>query len=329
MKIKDMIDNQPEVLKLLKKGFDSNLLSHAYLFAGEEGSGMYEMAIYMSMMLLCESDSKPCFKCHNCIRISKNNHLNVNIIEPINDLIRREQIDSFIQELTMTSLEAGPQIGIIKDADKMNTSAENALLKVLEEPAPNHYIFLITTNPDRLLDTIISRTQEIRFKPLPRKFIIDSLRDSGIELDMTYILSYLTNDLDSAMSLIKEGKIYDILNIAKELSKQLATGKDPYVYFYKNGDMLKKEQDKKYHRIFLDMLQLINKEIINVYNANSKGYFSEVTHLYEKETICLDKILKMMEVINNYQERLNYYINMNLFYSSLLVELTRWKEEIW
>ena len=60
-----------------------------------------------------------------------------------------------------------------------------------------------------------------------------------------------------------------------------------------------------------------------MYNGNSKGYFSEVTHLYEKETICLDKILKMMEVINNYQEKLNYYINMNLFYSSLLVELTR------
>lgn len=323
MNIKDVLKNQPEVIKLLTSGYEKNLLSHAYLFVGDEGCGKSEVASYISMVLLCESDEKPCFKCHNCLRVQKHNHLNVTLIEPINDIIRREQIDSFIHELMMTSLEAGPQIGIIKNADKMNTSAANALLKLLEEPASNHYIFLLSSNPDKILDTIISRTQEVRFKPLPRQFIIDKLRDSGVDLDMAYVLSYMTNDVEIAKKLIEEGKIYMILNLAKEITKVMAIGKDPFVYFFKNAEELKSEQNRKYHRFFIDIMLLIYKEILNIYYEISKGYFSEVTHLYEKDIMDVNKILYVIEVLNRYQERLNYFVNNNLFYTSLMVELSK------
>lgn len=323
MKIEEAVNNQSEVVKLLKNSYEHNLLSHAYLFDGEAGSGKYEIAIYMASMMLCESTNKPCNKCHNCLRVQNNNHLNVTCVEAEGEIIKKEQIDSFIHELMMTGLEKGPQIGIIKDADKMNSSATNALLKVLEEPAPNHYIFLLTTNSGKILDTIISRTQVIRFKPLPRKYIMNTLQDNGVERDMAYVLSYVTNDLERSKKLIEEGKIYNILMLAKEIEKNIAKNKEPLATFIKNNDCLKNESDKMYHRFFIDILILIKRELLNKYNSIENEYFNDITSLYEKEELNCEKIIYQLDVLCKYQIRLNYYVNLNLFYTSLMVEISK------
>lgn len=323
MTIKQMLEYQSTPIKYFKNSYESGYLSHAYLLEGDEGSGTYEAAIYMAMMLLCESDNKPCFRCNNCIRVEKNNHLNVTYIEPQNDLIKREQIDEVIHELKMTSLEAGPQIAIIKDADKMNSSASNALLKLLEEPFPNHYIFLLTKAKTKLLDTIISRTQVIQFNALPRKFVFQTLKDNGVEDNMSYVLSYLTSDIDEAKQMIAEGKVYELLTLALGIEKQIALNKDPFAFFYKNSGYLKSETNKKWHRAFLDILLLINKEIINIYNNVDNKLFTDVISLYNKDNIIIDKIMHRINVINEYQERLNYNVNLNLFYTSLMVEINK------
>ncbi len=322
MTIKSLLENQPEVIKFLKNSHDSKYLSHAYLFEGPNGSGKYEAAIYTAMMLLCRSDDRPCLRCNNCIKIEKGTHLNLIVIEPQNDMIKKEQVEDFIHELNMTPLEKGAQIGIIKNADKMNTAAANALLKLLEEPAPNHYIFLLTSQIDKLLPTIISRSQVIRFKPLPGKYIMDSLKENGVEKDISYVLSYITNDLEEAKEMIALGKSYTALSLAIEVEKALAKSKDPYGYFYKNSKDLKAETDKKWHRIFLDILLLINKEIVNYYMTNKINYFKEVIELYNNN-INIEKILHKIDIINKYQERLNYNVNLNLFYSSLMVEINK------
>ena len=321
MTIKSLIENQPDVIKFLRNSYESNHLSHAYLLDGPDGSGKYEAAIYTSMMLLCKSDDRPCQRCDTCIKIEKETHLNIIKIEPQNDLIKKEQIEELIHELSMTPLEKGAQIAIIKGADKMNPAAANALLKVLEEPAPNHYIFLLTSQINRLLPTIVSRTQVIRFKPISRKFIMESLKENGVEKDISYVLSYITNDLDEAKEMIALGKAYNALSLALAVEGAIAKGKDPFGYFYKQSKDLKAENDKRWHRIFLDILLLINKEIINYYNSHRINYFGEIIELYNE--INVDKILHKIDVINKYQERLNYYVNMNLFYASLMVEMNK------
>lgn len=322
MTIKSLLENQPEVIKFIKNSYESKYLSHAYIFEGPNGSGKMEGAIYTAMMLLCESDARPCLRCHNCIKIEKKTHLNVMIVEPNNDLIKKEQIEEFIHELSMTPLEKGAQIGIIKDADKMNTAAANALLKMLEEPAPNHYIFLLTSQINKMLPTIVSRAQVVRFKPVPGKFIMESLKESGVETDISYVLSYITNDLDEAKEMIALGKAYNALSLALDVEKAIAKNKDPYGYFYKHSKDLKAETDKLWHRVFLDILLLINKELINYSKTKEIVYFKELMELYS-DNIDIEKVLHRIDVINKYQERLNYYVNINLFYASLMVELNK------
>ena len=209
MTYEELKTNQQEVLKLLQTAKKRDKLVHAYLFEGDSGTGTLEAAKYFAMMLLCESET-PCLKCNICERIEYNSHMNVVLIEPIGDVIRKEQVENLMHDFSMTSLEKGPQIYIIKDADKMNSSAANALLKFLEEPAKDHYAILLTNNHKRLLDTIVSRTQYIHFKPVSKTFIVDQLTNMGVDKDAAYVISHITADFGEAKKFIEEtfGKEY-------------------------------------------------------------------------------------------------------------------------
>ena len=88
---------------------------------------------------------------------------------------------------------------IIKlDIDKINNAGGNPLLKFLEEPAKDHYAILLTNNHKRLLDTIVSRTQYIHFKPVPKTFIVDQLTNMGVDKDAAYVISHITADFGEA-----------------------------------------------------------------------------------------------------------------------------------
>ena len=89
--------NQPEVIKLLHNAKNKNKLVHAYLFEGDSGTGILEAAKYFAMMLLCDEET-PCFKCNTCERIEYNSHLNVVLIEPIGDVIRKEQVENLMHD---------------------------------------------------------------------------------------------------------------------------------------------------------------------------------------------------------------------------------------
>lgn len=318
---KELLENQAEVIRFLRNSYETDHVSHAYILEGEDGSGTYEAAIYMSMLLLCESDNKPCLRCHNCLRIEKNNHINVSVIEGENNNIKKEQIQELIHELSMTSLEKGPQIAIIKAAEQMNTSASNTLLKLLEEPSPNKYIFLLTSNVDRLLDTIVSRSQVIHFKPLSKSYIINNLVEGGVDLDMAYILSYVTKDVEEAKTLISEGKVYNCLSLAMDLVRRKLEGKDSYITFQRQKNFLFDEKDKKWHNLFLDILILINEEFIKIANGISLGYFENLMKMCDKDKIDVQDIINRIDIITKYAQRLNYNVNKELFYASLMVEI--------
>ena len=105
----ELLKNQSEVIKLLNNAKRKNKLSHAYLFEGDSGTGTLEAARYFAMMLLCEKE-QPCLTCNTCERIQYNSHMNVVLIEPFGDVIRKEQVENLMHDFSMTSLEKGPQV---------------------------------------------------------------------------------------------------------------------------------------------------------------------------------------------------------------------------
>lgn len=322
MKFEELQIYQGEVLNVLTNSYNKHRLVHAYLFEGEHGCGTIEMATYMAMMIMCQNENKPCMHCSSCERILAKSHLNVLFLSPDGDTIKKEQVAELVYEFSMGSLEDGGKIAIINDIDKMNSYSANALLKYLEEPIDNYYLFLLTTNATKVLDTIQSRCQLIHFKPISSKYVIHSLVDCGVTLDIAYVLSNVTTSLDEAKKEIELGNITNLLLLAKELISCENNKKDPYpVYFIKKDLILSLNKD--YQKHFLDIMLLIYQEMYKKASHQSKGYFEDILKGYKSQDIEINKIIKKLDIINSYQERLNYNVNLDLFYTSMLVELNQ------
>ncbi len=143
-----------------------NVLSHAHLISGPEGSGKMTLALEISASLNCENRHNPCNKfpchsCNNCRRIFDGSFTDVKILSKQNDkaTIGVSEIRYFREDMFLSASESDAKIYIIDDAEKMTPNAQNALLKVLEEPPSAVYVFLLTTSDDAILTTIKSRTQ--------------------------------------------------------------------------------------------------------------------------------------------------------------------------
>lgn len=143
----------------LKNSVDSGRLAHAYLFSGGNNEEKYNIAIKLSKLLFCKGDKKPCGSCDGCAMSS---HPDLTIIESDNG-IGIDQIRNLSRKMSLSAYDSLTKIAIIKDAHSMNREAQSALLKLLEEPKGDTLLMLLCDHAELLLDTIVSRAQEIRF----------------------------------------------------------------------------------------------------------------------------------------------------------------------
>ncbi len=321
MNFEQLKENQKEVIQILNNSYKKDKLTHAYIFDGEKGTGCMDIAIYFACMLLCENKEKPCLNCSTCKRIQEKSHSNVIFVEPINGTIKKEQITDLIKEFSMSGLEEGPRIYIINEAEKLNPSSSNALLKFLEEPVPNRYAIIITHNYRSLLDTIISRCQLIHFKPLKVSKMVEHYQSFGINRDAAYILAHLTSDIEEAKQLINDGTISDLLDIAKKVNEDINKKRSPYVSFYPKAAILKESNNKEIHDIFLTILMLICEEKIKYLNQDSGYYFSSIVNKTSTRKGTMNKVVHELEIYSKYKERLKYNINIDLQYASMFVEI--------
>jgi DNA polymerase III subunit delta' len=165
----DIIGHQRQ-LGTLRSAMTNGRLHHAYLFLGPEGVGKRMVAMALAKAIHCgESDQDYCGRCVNCARITDGNHPDVRVIEPLADKkeISIQQIRELQRELNYHSFSGKRKTAIIDPAILMNTSAQNALLKTLEEPPVDSLIFLIAPNGGGLLPTLRSRCLRLSFAPLP------------------------------------------------------------------------------------------------------------------------------------------------------------------
>ena len=164
-----------DVGESLKKILSKSSMPHAFLFAGPKGTGKTSAARILAKIVNCESKNPPCGKCKQCTSIDKGNNLDV--IEM--DAASHRGIDDvriLRDAVKLSPVSATKKIYIIDEAHMLTTEASNALLKTLEEP-PEHVIFILaTTNPEKLIETIRSRTTYIPFRKANPDEIVSSLK---------------------------------------------------------------------------------------------------------------------------------------------------------
>ncbi len=179
MKIKNLKDifNQDPAVNLLSLALKKGRLSHAYLFTGPKGVGKETTAWAFLFHLFCkENKENPCEGCLSCKKIDKEIHPDILKIFPEKREITIKQIREIINFIKYRPLEGEYKVIFIKEAEKMNLEAANALLKSLEEP-PSYVIFiLLSENFTQLLPTIVSRSQIVKFRSLPKTTIAKVLK---------------------------------------------------------------------------------------------------------------------------------------------------------
>ncbi len=148
-----------EAFTLLTKASANGRLAHAYLINGPEGSGTREVAIRLAAKLLGCKESE----------VARQPDAHIISPESRSRTITVEQLRDIESQLYKRAEKGGAKLAIILDADRMNPSASNAFLKTLEEPPPSTHLLLVSSQPDRLLETILSRCIEVPLRPTKRQ----------------------------------------------------------------------------------------------------------------------------------------------------------------
>jgi DNA polymerase-3 subunit delta' len=151
-------------------------LSHAYLLSGPEGLAKTAFARELGVALVCACGG--CGACPECERARRGIHPDLHVVEREGDLIRVEQVDPLIADLSLKPFAAGRRVWVIPEVEHLHPAAANKLLKSIEEP-PDHVFFLLVTDRlERVLPTIVSRCQMVEFRPLSDAVVAAYLRES-------------------------------------------------------------------------------------------------------------------------------------------------------
>ncbi len=212
---------QDSALQTLTRALDTGHVHHAYRFEGPPGVGKEMAAFALAQVLVCErGGSRACAACSACLRAVRLQEEDPRVpAHPDVVLLQRglyrgrisaneatgisiEQVRRIVLErVGYRPHEGRALVFIVREAEELTVSAANALLKTLEEPGQSTYFLLLTSRPNRLLDTIRSRTLPVRFAPLPDALVAQILQSKG---------------LDPAVAALAQGSVAVALELASE-----------------------------------------------------------------------------------------------------------------
>ncbi|MBE0429029.1 MAG: DNA polymerase III subunit delta' [Thermoleophilia bacterium] len=160
---------QPGAARFLTAVISQNRSSHAYLFLGPAGVGKNAAARRLAAALCCEQNG--CGQCLTCRKARRGAHPDIQVIAPAGSIIMVDQIRELNRALSLRPSESRARVFIFPDAGAFNAASANAFLKSLEEPPSFVCFILLATSEDRLLATLVSRCQPVRFGPVPAPVI--------------------------------------------------------------------------------------------------------------------------------------------------------------
>lgn len=322
-----LYNQQPTVMQILKQALLKDRVAHAYLFEGMRGTGKMDTGLMYAKSLFCENlmdGYRPCEDCFQCRRINHGNHPDIHIIEPDGASIKKEQIIQLQQEFSKKGVESGKKFYIINHADKMTVNAANSLLKFLEEPSKGTTAVLLTENIQRILPTILSRCQLVKFNPLPKKELVRILIERGIKSDKAPLLAHLTNNVEEALHLKEDEWFLQAQKIVLKLYEVLSKNSLVDALLFLQSDWISHFKERQQIEMGLDMLlyiyqdllylQLDSSEIL-VYPENKENW------LHDALRISKEKISSNILSILDAKKRLQANVNGSLLMEQLLIKL--------
>ena len=310
---------EPIIYKQMRNALKGNL-SHAYLFDLNNNVYAEKMVFAFIKSILCKEhlDKEEYNNCYKCKRIDEENYSELKKIYPDGQYIKKEQLDELQKNFSTKALESNYRIYIIYDADKLNTSAANSLLKFLEEPEEGILAILLTNNVNKVLKTISSRCQILNFK---QNNVNEFISINNIEKDITLYKLLFT-----------VFKISDI-NLIEEYHREFINSVLKYIKYYETNGVKSiinekslfldvfKEKEEIYN--FFELLVLFYRDVINIKLNRKLMFFDDNKSLLELVSIknTIDNILKKIDIIIKKQKLIRNNINTNMLVDSLIIDM--------
>ncbi|RHE42730.1 DNA polymerase III subunit gamma/tau [Eubacterium sp. AM28-29] len=285
----DEVVGQTHIIQTLKNAIVQNRIAHAYLFCGPRGTGKTSIAKIFAKTLNCtNSQDAPCGVCENCKMAANGSHPDIIEIDAASNN-GVDEVRNLIDKVKYAPMQGKYKIYIIDEVHMMTSGAFNALLKTIEEP-PAHVIFIFaTTEPNKVLPTIISRCQRFDFNKVSMHDIKYRLsvvcKNEGIEIDengLTLIAQLADGGMRDALSILDQCVAYcsshiDVNDIRKIYGVVTSEdiGKLFYSVYKKDVDSFVKDIQKysdmgmDIKRLTADFIHMLKDSLIVDYSENS------------------------------------------------------------
>lgn len=303
----DFENSQKIAYKIAKNTVIKNKLSHAYLIESNGYSKKIEFALSFAKYLLCPNHhlTIPNEYCNICSKEDINNILDIKIIKPDGMWIKKSQLENLQEEFGKKAIDGNKKIYIITDADKLNASSANSILKFLEEPEEGIIAILLVDNLYQVLPTIVSRCQIIHLK---NDIINKNL--NTIDIIIQNNISYLEKE-----KLIE--KIKQIINFIKYFEtnkKDILLHMTKYNLLFENKEMVIDSLELIIY-FYKDVLNYLCERNLEIYN----DYEEEIEKISKKNTIT--NLCDKINIINDYKEKMKLNLNTNLMLDNMIDDL--------
>ncbi len=340
------IVGQDHIVRTLKNAISLERIAHAYLFTGIRGTGKTSTARILAKALNCKNGPtiSPCNQCDNCREIMRSESLDVLEIDGASNR-GIDEIRELREKARFSPAKAKFKIYIIDEVHMLTNPAFNALLKILEEPPPYIVFILATTDPHKLLPTIISRCQRFDFRKIPTSKILNRLQQivekekiSTNKEALTLIAEEAENSmrdgekiLDQAVSYaegeLTQKDVVDILGIVEkryifQLTQNILE-KNPLVNIELINQLLEEGRDpswliRGWRKWFRDLL------IIKMGGNNFLFLSSSEKKEAEKQSslLTLTQLVHFMDLLSQTRQKLAFSSQPQIDLELLLVELS-------
>lgn len=328
----DEVVGQQPIIQTLKNAIVQNRIAHAYLFCGPRGTGKTSIAKIFAKMLNCEDESnKPCGKCTNCKMVQNGSHPDIIEIDAASNN-GVDEVRNLIDKVKYAPMQGKYKVYIIDEVHMMTTGAFNALLKTIEEP-PAHVVFILaTTEPNKVIPTIISRCQRFDFNKVSQKDIEKRLsivcKEEKIEIDLeaiSLIAQLADGGMRDSLSILDQCIAYCSSNITVDNVREIygvLTTSDigklfEHLYAHEVDALIQQIQEcsdkgMDLKRLTSDFITLLKESIILDYSSNSQLVSNTHKEVIEKYLLKspspfrFNVLNELMDVFNKY----NYASNV-------------------
>ena len=343
------VAGQEHIVRTLKNALATGKIAHAYLFAGPRGTGKTTMAKLFAKALNCEHGiGCQCNECKNCVAITEGSHPDVLELDAASNN-GVDEIRELIDKVKYGTILGKYKVYIIDEVHMLSTGAFNALLKTLEEP-PEHVIFILaTTEPHKILPTILSRCQRYDFNKVSENDIKERLKAILVNEDVEYneeaidlIVSLADGGMRDALSILEKVLAYsgnrlivkDVLDIFALESKEEKIKLINSIIKHDMSDVLNRltnyvNKGTDIKRLTEDLL-LILKDIV-IYNSSFNENFLEMLSKEEavelSKYISTDLAIKMIDVLMNTVKDYKNVTSINPIFEITLIKLTSMEDK--